>query len=109
MFLSVFPVPCFHIASRVSCALFSYNVTCFCVFNPELLKATAYWDSTHKTVLLKQGVLDPQGDAYGYYNDTLTSTGWGVLEVRAGYGQTAEPDDVTMFLAGYLEGFLTAP
>uniref|UniRef100_A0A673JEK4 Phospholipase B-like n=1 Tax=Sinocyclocheilus rhinocerous TaxID=307959 RepID=A0A673JEK4_9TELE len=75
----------------------------------ELLKATAYWDSTHKAVLLKEGVLDPQGDAYGYYNDTLTSTGWGVLEIRAGYGQTAEPDDVTMFIAGYLEGFLTAP
>lgn len=75
----------------------------------KLLKATAYWDSTHKAVLLKEGVLDPQGDAYGYYNDTLTSTGWGVLEIRAGYGQTAEPDGVTMFLAGYLEGFLTAP
>ncbi|RXN32381.1 PRKCA-binding [Labeo rohita] len=75
----------------------------------KLLKATAYWDSTHKAVLLKEGVLDPQGDAYGYYNDTLSLTGWGVLEIRAGYGQTAEPDGVTMFLAGYLEGFLTAP
>ncbi|KAI2666912.1 Phospholipase B-like 1 [Labeo rohita] len=74
-----------------------------------MLKATAYWDSTHKAVLLKEGVLDPQGDAYGYYNDTLSLTGWGVLEIRAGYGQTAEPDGVTMFLAGYLEGFLTAP
>ncbi|KTG05695.1 hypothetical protein cypCar_00046710, partial [Cyprinus carpio] len=69
----------------------------------KLLKATAYWDSTHKAVLLKEGVLDPQGDAYGYYNDTLSSTGWGVLEIHAGYGQTAEPDDVTMFTAGYLE------
>uniref|UniRef100_A0A671R185 Phospholipase B-like n=1 Tax=Sinocyclocheilus anshuiensis TaxID=1608454 RepID=A0A671R185_9TELE len=81
----------------------------WCVFNPELLKATAYWDSTHKAVLLKEGVLDRQGDAYGYYNDTLSSTGWGVLEISAGYGQTAEPDHVTMFTAGYLEGFLTAP
>ncbi|KAA0706336.1 Phospholipase B-like 1 [Triplophysa tibetana] len=75
----------------------------------RLLKASAYWDSTHKAVVLKQDVLDPQSDAYGYYNDTLSSSGWGVLEVRAGYGQTAEPDDVTLYLAGYLEGFLTAP
>ncbi|KAK7175517.1 hypothetical protein R3I93_002435 [Phoxinus phoxinus] len=75
----------------------------------KLLKATAYWDSTHKAVVLKQGVLDPQGDAYGYYNDTLWSSGWGVLEIRAGYGQTPETDTVTMFTAGYLEGFLTAP
>nr|XP_055051064.1 phospholipase B-like 1 [Misgurnus anguillicaudatus]XP_055051065.1 phospholipase B-like 1 [Misgurnus anguillicaudatus] len=75
----------------------------------KLLKASAYWDSTHKTVLLKEGVLDPQSDAYGYYNDTLSSTGWGVLEVRAGYGQTPEPDEVTLYMAGYLEGFLTAP
>lgn len=80
---------------------------CLCVV--ELLKASAYWDSTHKAVVLKEGVLDHQSDAYGYYNDTLSSSGWGVLEVRAGYGQTPEPDDVTLYLAGYLEGFLTAP
>lgn len=80
-----------------------------CVCAVGLLKASAYWDSTHKAVVLKQGVLDPQSDAYGYHNDTLSSSGWGVLEVRAGYGQTAEPDDVTLYLAGYLEGFLTAP
>ncbi|XP_016345048.1 phospholipase B-like 1 [Sinocyclocheilus anshuiensis] len=90
------------------CALI---LACFAatVRSAQLLKATAYWDSTHKAVLLKEGVLDRQGDAYGYYNDTLSSTGWGVLEISAGYGQTAEPDHVTMFTAGYLEGFLTAP
>ncbi|XP_017571527.1 phospholipase B-like 1 [Pygocentrus nattereri] len=73
-----------------------------------VLKATVYWDSTHKSVSLKEGVLDKAGDAYGYYNDSFSSTGWGVLEIRAGYGETPEPDDVTYFLAGYLEGFLTA-
>ncbi|PWS22281.1 hypothetical protein DKP78_19210, partial [Enterococcus faecium] len=54
------------------------------------------------------GVLEKEGDAYGFFNDSLSNTGWGVLELRAGYGKTQETDDVTYFLAGYLEGFLTA-
>lgn len=70
--------------------------------------ATAYWDQQHKTVLLKEGVLEKEGDAYGYLNDSLSSTGWSVLEIRAGYGKTPEADEVTFFTAGYLEGFLTA-
>lgn len=73
-----------------------------------MMSATAYWDQEHKMVVLKEGVLVKDGDAYGYLNDTLSSTGWSVLEIRAGYGKTPEPDEVTMFLAGYLEGFLTA-
>ncbi|KAJ8387576.1 hypothetical protein AAFF_G00152720 [Aldrovandia affinis] len=71
--------------------------------------ATVYWDPAQKTVVLKEGVLEKEGDAYGYFNDTLSHTGWGVLELRAGYGETPETDEVTFFLAGYLEGFLTAP
>ncbi|XP_077358170.1 phospholipase B-like 1 [Festucalex cinctus] len=74
----------------------------------ELTKATVYWDAQQKTVLRKDGVLDLNGDAYGFLNDTLSSTGWSVLEIRAGYGETPETDEVTFFLAGYLEGFLTA-
>jgi hypothetical protein len=74
----------------------------------ELTAATAYWDPTQKTVRLKEGTLEPTGDAYGYLNDTLLTTGWGVLEIRAGYGQSLQPDDITFFLAGYLEGYLTA-
>lgn len=90
---------------------------CFCVLvvvaatfahAEKMTTATVYWDSEHKTVLLKEGVLETEGDAYGYLNDTLSSTGWSILEVRAGYGQTPETDEVTFFLAGYLEGFLTA-
>ncbi len=75
---------------------------------PEMSAATVYWDSQHKTVILKEGVLETNGDAYGYLNDTLSSTGWSVLEIRAGYRQTPETDEITFFLAGYLEGFLTA-
>ncbi|KAJ8251612.1 hypothetical protein GJAV_G00223210 [Gymnothorax javanicus] len=75
----------------------------------QLRMATVYWDRTFKTVRLKQGVLEKEGDAFGYFNDTVSSTGWGELELRAGYGETPEDDEVTFFLAGYLEGFLTAP
>ncbi|KAL2100693.1 hypothetical protein ACEWY4_002454 [Coilia grayii] len=83
-------------------------VTIACVESERLRLATAYWDVTHKAVLLKDGVLEKDGDAYGFFNDSLSTTGWGVLELRAGYGTTKETDDITYFLAGYLEGFLTA-
>lgn len=84
---------------------------CLCpltAFFSEMTAATVYWDPQHKIVLLKEGVLETEGDAYGYLNDTLSSTGWSILEIRAGYGKTPETDEVTFFLAGYLEGFLTA-
>uniref|UniRef100_UPI0037E95D85 phospholipase B-like 1 isoform X2 n=1 Tax=Semicossyphus pulcher TaxID=241346 RepID=UPI0037E95D85 len=74
----------------------------------KMTTATVYWDPEQKTVLLKEGVLETEGDAYGYLNDTLSTTGWSVLEIHAGYGQTPETDEVTFFVAGYLEGFLTA-
>lgn len=83
------------------------SATAFYVFS-DVTKATVYWDPQQKLVLLKEGVLETKGDAFGYLNNTLSSTGWSVLEIRAGYGQTPEMDEVTFFLAGYLEGFLTA-
>lgn len=54
-------------------------------------------------------VLDKNGDAYGYYNDSIKTTGWGILEIRAGYGSKVLSNEIIMFLAGYLEGYLTAP
>ncbi|KAM3598434.1 uncharacterized protein V6R79_018022 [Siganus canaliculatus] len=74
----------------------------------KMTAATVYWDPQLKTVLLKEGVLETEGDAYGFLNNSLSSTGWSILEIRAGYGKTRETDEVTFFLAGYLEGFLTA-
>ncbi|KAK2833779.1 hypothetical protein Q5P01_017668 [Channa striata] len=74
----------------------------------KMNSATVYWDAQSKMVLLKEGVLETEGDAYGYLNDTLSSTGWSVVEIRAGYGKTPQTDDIVFFLAGYLEGFLTA-
>lgn len=77
-------------------------------FFSEVTTASVYWDPEDKVVVLKEGVLETEGDAYGYLNDTMSRTGWSVLEIRAGYGKTPETDEVTFFLAGYLEGFLSA-
>ncbi|XP_061893450.1 phospholipase B-like 1 isoform X2 [Entelurus aequoreus] len=74
----------------------------------EVSTATVYWNVHDKTVLLKEDHLGAEGDAYGFFNNTLTTTGWSVLEVRAGYGDTPPSDQLTFYLAGYLEGFLTA-
>lgn len=67
-----------------------------------------YWDAAQKSVILKEGVMEKDGGAYGYFNDTLLLSGWGVLEIKAGFGGVAQDDEITFFLAGYLEGYLTA-
>ncbi|XP_051011463.1 phospholipase B-like 1 [Acomys russatus] len=69
--------------------------------------ATVYWVPSLKTVEVKN-VLDKNGDAYGFYNDSMGTTGWGILEIRAGYGTQVLSNEIIMFLAGYLEGYLTA-
>lgn len=69
--------------------------------------ATAYWLPDTKAVEIKM-VLDKKGDAYGFYNDSIQTTGWGVLEIKAGYGSQILSNEIIMFLAGYLEGYLTA-
>ncbi|KAL0992957.1 hypothetical protein UPYG_G00101460 [Umbra pygmaea] len=86
-----------------------FNVAATFVTADKINAATVYWDATLKTVLLKEGVMEKEGGAYGYFNDSLSQTGWSVLEIRAGYGETRELDEITYFLAGYLEGYLTAP
>ncbi|KAM6950993.1 phospholipase B-like 1 [Aplochiton taeniatus] len=52
--------------------------------------------------------MESEGGAYGFFNDTLLLSGWGVLEIKAGHSDRSEGDEITYFLAGYLEGFLTA-
>lgn len=73
-----------------------------------VIYATAYWMPTEKTVEVKH-VLDKNGDAYGFYNNSVNTTGWGILEIKAGYGSQALSNEVIMFVAGFLEGYLTAP
>ncbi|XP_028263229.1 phospholipase B-like 1 [Parambassis ranga] len=74
----------------------------------QLQEATVHWDAAQKSVILKEGVMETEGGAYGYFNDTLFQSGWGILEIRAGYGENTQEDETTFFLAGYLEGYLTA-
>ncbi|XP_045924422.1 phospholipase B-like 1 isoform X1 [Micropterus dolomieu] len=74
----------------------------------QLQEATVYWDAAQKSVILKEGLMEAEGGAYGYFNDTLLLSGWGVLEIHAGHGVITQEDETTFFLAGYLEGYLTA-
>ncbi|XP_022070200.1 phospholipase B-like 1 [Acanthochromis polyacanthus] len=74
----------------------------------QLQEATVHWDAAQKSVILKEGVMETEGGAYGYFNDSLLLSGWGILEISAGYGAIEQEDETTFFLAGYLEGFLTA-
>lgn len=53
------------------------------------------------------GQIDKSAAAYGSYNDTMSTTGWGVLDVRAGFGKNTSNRDL-MYAAGFLEGALTA-
>uniref|UniRef100_A0A8C6SEU8 Phospholipase B-like n=1 Tax=Neogobius melanostomus TaxID=47308 RepID=A0A8C6SEU8_9GOBI len=78
-------------------------------WHPSKLKeATVYWDAAQKSVVLREGVMETDGGAYGYFNDSLLLSGWSVLEIFAGHGRGPQDDVTTIFLAGYLEGFLTA-
>ncbi|XP_023597361.1 phospholipase B-like 1 isoform X1 [Trichechus manatus latirostris] len=74
----------------------------------EVHYATVYWKSSEKAMRVKD-ILDKNGDAYGFYNDSMQTTGWGILEIKAGYGSQALSNKIVMFAAGYLEGYLTAP
>uniref|UniRef100_A0A8C2W3L2 Phospholipase B-like n=1 Tax=Chinchilla lanigera TaxID=34839 RepID=A0A8C2W3L2_CHILA len=74
---------------------------------PGVHYATAYWVPDTKTVEVKD-VLDKNGDAYGYYNNSMKTTGWGILEIKAGYGSQDLHNEIIMFVAGFLEGYLTA-
>lgn len=50
--------------------------------------------------------MDFKATACGTYNDTLTQTGWGILDIVGGQGDDADLD--IMYGAGYLEGVFTA-
>ncbi|BFZ21350.1 hypothetical protein BsWGS_24390 [Bradybaena similaris] len=56
------------------------------------------------------GILDwKKAAAVGTFNETLFSTGWGILDVSAGHADLPGQTDVDiMFAAGFLEGALTA-
>ena len=72
------------------------------------MQGTVYVDSETGEVSYRPGVIDRvRGTAYGYYNNTLNETGWGVLEIQTAQGSVAINKQL-MYAAGYLEGVLTA-
>uniref|UniRef100_A0A673IEI7 Phospholipase B-like n=1 Tax=Sinocyclocheilus rhinocerous TaxID=307959 RepID=A0A673IEI7_9TELE len=83
------------------------DLCCHCALS-DVRRATVYWDAVQRSVVLKEDAMEEEGDAFGYFNYSLFVSGWGVLEVQAGYGQFQECDEITYFLAGHLEGYLTA-
>ncbi|XP_015778026.1 PREDICTED: phospholipase-B 81-like isoform X2 [Acropora digitifera] len=55
------------------------------------------------------GVLDvDHGVAYGIYQDSIQTNGWGKLDIVSGTGAAKYSDQTIMYAAGYLEGALTA-
>ena len=77
--------------SVVSCSFHSASVYCN---NGKCSYKMSVVDTDHAT-------------AYGIYNDTLTETGWGILNITAGRGSNPEDNEDIMLAAGYLEGLLT--
>ncbi|XP_071963948.1 phospholipase-B 81-like [Antedon mediterranea] len=69
-------------------------------------KGTVYVDSGIYT--FKSGVLDKNGVAYGIYNDTLSTTGWGKLHIKAGFSNKKYSDSEIVYASGFLEGALTS-
>ncbi|KAH9489509.1 Phospholipase B-like 1 [Bulinus truncatus] len=49
-----------------------------------------------------------KADAVITFNDSLLLTGWGILDIAAGYGDKLQTDIQIMFAAGFAEGILTA-
>ena len=63
------------------------------VYNP----ASVYVDGVSMRISRE---IDSKADAYGFFNDQLSATGWGVLEFRAGYGsRSASIDPALIFKA----------
>lgn len=52
-------------------------------------------------------VLDKTAIAYGTFDDSIESNGWGQLTIKAGYG-SIQSNNLIMKAAGFLEGYLTA-
>lgn len=58
----------------------------------------------------KPDVLDiEKATSFGTFDDSLLTTGWGILDISAGNAPLEEhSNDDIMYAAGFLEGALTA-
>eukprot|EP01112_Ceratiomyxa_fruticulosa_P021360 TRINITY_DN7483_c0_g1_i1.p1 TRINITY_DN7483_c0_g1~~TRINITY_DN7483_c0_g1_i1.p1 ORF type:complete len:621 (-),score=132.57 TRINITY_DN7483_c0_g1_i1:102-1763(-) len=70
----------------------------------DTTKGTVYYNTNSKSYSVTFGTLDPTGVCYGYFESTLNSTGWGVLELQSNYKYE---DSIQGYGCGYLEGALT--
>ncbi|KAH3863783.1 phospholipase B-like 1 [Dreissena polymorpha] len=85
---------------------FAVFVASFCGIHCVYHSASVYCQ--YEKCTYKMDVLDVKGaTAYGIYNDTLESTGWGILNISAGRGGNSAENVDIMYAAGYLEAILT--
>nr|XP_032822922.1 phospholipase B-like 1 [Petromyzon marinus] len=98
-------------AGTLSCVAAVMLLCCAQRTDADYTTVTLYVSGNPRNPDVALGKLDPVGGAaYGTLNDSLLSTGWAELEVRSGYGggRGAIGDSDVAFLAGYVEGYLTA-
>ena len=72
----------------------------------ESFNGSVYNDAT-KGLYFVPMVLDKTAIAYGTFDDSIESNGWGQLTIKAGYG-SIQSNNLIMKAAGFLEGYLTA-
>ena len=72
----------------------------------DILEGTVYLDKGKATFV--PGKIDQNGAAYGTYNDSLFTTGWGILKIMAGFSKTPVTNVDMAFAAGYFEGVATS-
>ena len=72
----------------------------------DYLEGTVYMNKGKASFVL--GKIDKNGTTYGMYNNTLFTTGWGVLDIKAGFGKMPVKNVHMAFAAGYFEGVVTS-
>ena len=72
----------------------------------DILEGTVYLDKGKATFV--PGKIDKNGAAYGTYNNSLFTTGWGILKIMAGFSKTPVTNVDMAFAAGYFEGVVTS-
>lgn len=80
------------------------------LINGEYLNGTIYYNPSSNNYSVKLNILDDNGIAYGFFNDSLNKTGWSILEIQTNNNQNDNKitDYNRMYAAGYLEGFLSS-
>ena len=96
-------------------SLFFKLLYCFFVtlsFGEEhSMNGSVYYNESSQEYSIITGIIDcVKGVACGYFNDSMNETGWGVLEIQvsASKGPRNIDDNIRMYAAGMLEGYLTS-